>query len=58
MRGNRTDTGRHSAGATAASHNRIPERFPWLRGAGDVEDDGSWWSNGHNVFVSDATRRR
>jgi len=36
------------------AHNKIPERFPWLQGAGDVEHNGTWTSIGSNLSVADA----
>ncbi|MEW2386038.1 hypothetical protein AB0873_28650 [Micromonospora sp. NPDC047707] len=36
------------------AENRIPERYPWLRGAGDVPvGDGTWRGSGNRVGVFD-----
>ncbi|MFI7604851.1 hypothetical protein ACIBTV_06990 [Micromonospora sp. NPDC049366] len=42
-----------SAGS-AGVENRIAERYPWLKGAGDIKDGDTWWSHGSRLAVSDA----
>lgn len=41
-----------SAGGTGVE-NKIPERYPWLQGAGDVKEGDTWWSYGSRLAVSD-----
>ncbi|UFN93295.1 hypothetical protein [Micromonospora aurantiaca] len=38
---------------SAGVENKIPERYPWLQGAGDVKEGNSWWSYGSRLAVSD-----
>ncbi|MET7805990.1 hypothetical protein [Micromonospora chersina] len=37
----------------AGAENKIPERYPWLQGAGDVKEGNTWWSYGSRLAVSD-----
>ncbi|AYF32283.1 hypothetical protein CSH63_33555 [Micromonospora tulbaghiae] len=37
----------------AGVENKIPERYPWLRGAGGVKEGNTWWSYGSRLAVSD-----
>uniref|UniRef100_UPI0019084FCC hypothetical protein n=1 Tax=Micromonospora coerulea TaxID=47856 RepID=UPI0019084FCC len=38
---------------SAGVENKIPERYPWLKGAGDVKEGNTWWSYGSRLAVSD-----
>ncbi|TYB36942.1 hypothetical protein FXF50_16845 [Micromonospora sp. AP08] len=37
----------------AGVENKIPERYPWLQGAGDVKEGNTWWSYGSRLAVFD-----
>ncbi|MGN9774663.1 hypothetical protein ACTMS0_02595 [Micromonospora sp. H33] len=41
-----------SAGS-AGVENKIPERYPWLKGAGDIKVGDTWWTHGSRLAVFD-----